>query len=243
MLDQPDRKQPVIALECVQVEAWPQWLESQSPRVVSWLESTDFRVEPGRFTLLANNEGRLDRIVVVVSSTDDLWALGNLPSHLPEGRYRLVGKLNTQVLAQYALGWQLGAYRFDRYKKTEHGPAELVGDGIDGWIAVIRESSTLCWVRDLINTPAEDMGPAELATQAKALAEWSGADYHIVAGDDLPGKGFPAIYAVGRASTQRPRLIELRWGEITAPRVTLVGKGVCFDTGGLDLKPAKKACG
>ncbi len=239
MLDQPDKKQPVIALECIQVEVWPQWLENQSPRVVSWLESTDFRVEPGRFTLLANNEGRLDRVVAVVPSTDDLWALGDLPSYLPEGRYRLTGKLSAQVLAQYALGWQLGAYRFDRYKKIDHQPAELVGDGIDGWIAVIRESSTLCWVRDLINTPAEDMGPAELAAQAKALAEWSGADYHIIVDDDLPGEGFPAVYAVGRASVQRPRLIELRWGEVTAPRVTLVGKGVCFDTGGLDLKPAK----
>src|SRR5690606_8285970 len=137
------------------------------------------------------------------------------------------------------LGWGLGAYRFDRYLEPPRAPARLVLDSAapessEAWSLL--KASTL--VRDPVNTPTEHMGPDELQAVVVRLAQAHGGRVDVIAGDDLPARGFPAIHAVGRASHGAPRLIELNWGDDAHPRLAIVGKGVCFDTGGLDIKPA-----
>ncbi|MCB2102306.1 MAG: leucyl aminopeptidase family protein [Rhodobacterales bacterium] len=140
-----------------------------------------------------------------------------------------------------ALGWTLGTYRFDRYKSDgdpdKPHPALVWPAAADrAWVTALAQATTL--VRNLVNTPAGDMGPDALGQAALDLAKTHGADCRIIVGDDLLAEGYPAVHAVGRAAAKAPRLIDLRWGHPAAPRVTLVGKGVCFDTGGLDIKPA-----
>ena len=162
---------------------------------------------------------------------------GSLPSVLPAGTYRFANAPHDARLA--ALAFALGAYRFTRYRKAKDKPVKLVlPDGVDGDdLTRITDGVTLA--RDLINTPANDMGPADLEAAARNLAKRHGAKFHSIVGDQLLKQNFPLIHAVGRAADAKraPRLIELRWGKAGHPKITLVGKGVCFDTGGLDLKP------
>jgi leucyl aminopeptidase len=160
---------------------------------------------------------------------------GLLPGVLPAGTYHFANAPHDVRLA--ALAFALGAYRFTRYRKAAQRPVRLaLPDSVDGAeLTRIAEGVTLA--RDLINTPANDMGPAELEAAARTLAKRHGAKVRCVIGDDLLKQNFPLIHAVGRAAAGAPRLIELRWGRLSDPKVTLVGKGVCFDTGGLDIKP------
>ena len=138
-----------------------------------------------------------------------------------------------------ALGWALGTYSFDLYrKKKKEGEARLVWPKGADRALVERLAGAVCLARDLINTPASDLGPAELADAAMQVAESIGAQHRVIAGDALLAENYPTIHAVGRASTRAPRLVDISWGDDGAPKVTLVGKGVCFDTGGLDLKTA-----
>ena len=162
---------------------------------------------------------------------------GSLPGVLPAGTYRFANAPHDARLA--ALAFALGAYRFTRYRKAKDKPVKLVlPDGVDGDdLTRIADGVTLA--RDLINTPANDMGPADLEAAARNLAKRHGAKFHSIIGEQLLKQNFPLIHAVGRAADAKraPRLIELRWGRAGHPKITLVGKGVCFDTGGLDLKP------
>jgi leucyl aminopeptidase len=136
-----------------------------------------------------------------------------------------------------ALGWALGAYAFARYKKAKRAPAKLAWPEGADHSEVERVAHAVSLVRDMVNTPAEDMGPEELADCVIDVAKSHGATTRVIVGDELIKQNFPTIHAVGRASSRAPRLIDMRWGDESAPKVTLVGKGVCFDTGGLDLKP------
>lgn len=157
-------------------------------------------------------------------------------SKLPEGVYHLASAHSHQITQEFALGWLLEGYRFDRYAQQSHPKAQLVApDGVDAarLEAIVAGETT---TRDLINTPAEDMGPDELEMAARKLAEAHGANISTILGDALLEQNFPLIHTVGRAATRAPRLIDMRWGD-DGPALTLVGKGVCFDTGGLNLKP------
>ena len=155
---------------------------------------------------------------------------------LPHGIYRIANRLPDAEAEELALGWLLASYDFDRYRTPKRAPARLVApDGIDAArIEAIAAGEFL--TRDLINTPASDMGPDELEDAARRLARAHGAEIGVIAGDDLLAANFPMIHAVGRASPRAPRLIDMRWGN-SGPALTLVGKGVCFDTGGLNIKP------
>jgi leucyl aminopeptidase len=159
-----------------------------------------------------------------------------LPGLLPPGVYRFANAPHDTRLA--TLAFALGSYRFSRYRKSEMPDVRLVpSNGIDvGAISRMADAATLA--RDLINTPSNDMGPEELAIAAQQLAERFGAGFNCIVGEDLKQQNFPLIYAVGMASPRAPRLIDLNWGDPAHPKVTLVGKGVCFDSGGLDLKPS-----
>ncbi|MEM7544101.1 MAG: leucyl aminopeptidase family protein [Pseudomonadota bacterium] len=166
------------------------------------------------------------------------FAIADFAAKAPEGAWQITGELSAEETEEAALGWLLSAYRFGRYKSATPQKAMLVApDGIDAArISTIARAAYLA--RDLVNTPTSDMGPSALEAAARDVAKRSKAKVTITAGDDLLTKNFPMIHAVGRAAADAPRLIDLKWGKAKHPKVTLVGKGVCFDTGGLDLKPA-----
>jgi leucyl aminopeptidase len=218
------------------------WLDRQPAELCAWLDSTRFRAEPGEVSLVAGPDGRLARVVVAMGD-EDPFPLGALPDRLPEGRYRLApdGAAAEPAgwLERATLSWVLGTYAFGRYKPRKKGFAALVWpEGADR-AAVTRLAEAVFLVRDLINTPANDMGPADLAAAAVALGTRHGAKTSVITGEDLLKANYPSVYAVGAASSRPPCLIDLKWGDDAAPRLTLVGKGVCFDSGGLDIKPAE----
>jgi leucyl aminopeptidase len=207
-----------------------------------WLRAIGFTGAARRHALLPGEGGRLTGAVLGLGdlSADAVEAaelVGLLPTVLPAGTYYLASPARRAELA--AIAWGLGAYRFRRYKSAdaEATPALRLPKGVDrDWVLAAVEA---VWHgRDLINTPANDMGPAELQAAAESIAARHGASATTIVGDDLLKQNFPLIHAVGRASPRAPRLIDITWGRADAPKVTLVGKGICFDTGGLDLKPA-----
>jgi leucyl aminopeptidase len=201
----------------------------------SWVRECDFRAEPGRCCLVPDPRGRLRAVLIGVSRADDIHALSGLPYFLPAGTYRLDAAGLQLDSASAALGWGMGAYRFARYRKPSRAPARLAVDA-ETLKAVEAPLAGIWRVRDLVNTPTEDLGPAALSGEVMALAQVHGADFQEWAGPQLLAANFPTIHAVGRASPNEPRLAALRWGEAVHPHLVLVGKGVCFDTGGLNIK-------
>lgn len=195
-----------------------------------------FHPRPGALALLGSEGARLSA-VFLVERYDRAFDYGALPPRLPRGTYHLASTHPAEIETAIALGWALGAYRFDRYKKSSSSDSKLVWPEGARKDDVLRLAEGICLTRDLVNTPASDMGPAELADAARSVAKKHGAKFSVIEGDALLTKNFPMIHAVGRASSRAPRLVDLRAGT-RGPLVTIVGKGVCFDTGGLDLKPA-----
>ncbi|RED30595.1 leucyl aminopeptidase [Rhodopseudomonas thermotolerans] len=196
--------------------------------------------KPGQYLALPTADGDIGHVLFGLDEPGakghDPFRPGALPDLLPAGVYRFADPPHDTRLA--ALAFALGAYKFGRYRKAEPPAVKLVPpDGIDP-VAIGRVADAAALARDLINTPSNDMGPAELADAAQALAMRFGATFSTIVGDDLVTRNFPLIHAVGMASVRAPRLIEFCWGDPAHPKVTLVGKGVCFDTGGLDLKPS-----
>jgi leucyl aminopeptidase len=202
-------------------------------------ETAKFDPKPGHSLLLPGPDGALTGVLFGIEAASkadkDRFLPGRLPGLLPAGIYRFANEPHDTRLA--ALAFALGSYKFTRYRKADANGAQLeIPEGLDGPdLSRIAEGVTLA--RDLINTPANDMGPAELADAAKALGDRHGAAFRVIVGDELLRQNFPLIHAVGRAATRAPRLIDITWGDPAAPKITLVGKGVCFDTGGLDIKP------
>ncbi len=233
--------------------ATPIWLGTEaakwagpapSPLHLAWLKSQNFKANGRKLALLPGADGTLAGVAFgagEANAADPMSKpevqLGLLPQQLPPGTYTLAGTVADPELASVA--WGLGAYRFRRYKSGEADaiPRLELPASVDP--AITAGIIDGVWLgRDLINTPASDMGPDELETAARTLAKRHGAKVTSIVGDDLLVKNFPMIHAVGRASPRPPRIIDLTWGPESAPRITLVGKGICFDTGGLDLKPS-----
>ena len=204
----------------------------------------DFKGQAGRILFATGAEGRLTRVLAGAGKAGaDPMAARSLAARLPAGDYILTDAPEGLDAGLFALGWALGAYVFDRYKaRPERGRARLVlPDGVDG--AAIRQEAAACLLaREMVDTPAQDMGPLQIETIAREIAEEAGASIEVTVGDDLLEKIFPAVHAVGRAaaSHRQPRLIEIGWNldRSELPLVALVGKGVVFDSGGLDIKPA-----
>lgn len=232
----PSAKKNLIPISCITKENFAGWLKEQNTFIKNWLAATQFRGEPGQIRLVPNQRGQLAQVICSVSGVKDFWTAGALPLSLPEGHY--IFELSKQDYLNFAIGWGLGAYQFTRYKKATRLPAQLVlPKGIDQHsIHNIVESVYL--VRTLINIPTDDMGPAELAAATAHLAKQYQAKFQQIVGKQLLKNNLAAIYTVGRASDDAPRLLDLRWGSKKNPKITLVGKGVCFDTGGLDIKTA-----
>ena len=209
------------------------------PAARRWLQATGVTGAPDSHALLPAADGGLAAVWAGVRGADHPWALAALPKALPPGAYHL-GEGKGLVLdpAAAALSWELGSYTFDLYKPARREPAQLhLAASADVHRALI-VAAAVASTRDLVNTPAEHLGPAELAEAVKLVARQHGATFKQTVGDKLLTAGFPAVHAVGRAAVREPRLIELTWGSPKHPRLTLVGKGVCFDSGGLDLKSA-----
>ncbi len=207
-----------------------------------WLTANDFRALPHTHALVPAADGTVAHVLVGVRvgtrERADPYALAHLPLALPQGSYALAdaAALDTESAA---LGWLLGSYQFNRYKKSKRPPATLVMAASAALTRAERAYAAVKLTRDLVNTPTEDMGPQHLADVADRIAKAQGATRHDWVGEALLAHNFPAIHAVGRASHRPPRLIEMLWGDEKNPRVAIVGKGVCFDTGGLNMKGAE----
>jgi leucyl aminopeptidase len=215
------------------------WRREAPPRDAAWAEATGFDARPGTQCLLPDGDGRLAAVLASGDPQQDPFVLGELAQRLPPGDYRLAEALDDATASDALLGFALGAYRFTRYREGEARTVRFaLPAGAAGERARAAAQATYL-ARDLINTPAEDMMPRDLADAAVALGTRFGAETRVTEGDALLREGFPAIHAVGRASGHAPCLVHLDWGRSDAPRIALVGKGVCFDSGGLDLKPAR----
>ncbi len=219
-------------------DAYEAWLAKQPDPVGNWLRATEFKPEAGASRLVADADGRIAGVALGLGDSPDHWCWGDLARELPTGNYRIEAELTAEAATAAVLGWSLGGYAFTRYRKPETERATLVAPAAADSAHVARAVGAITLVRDLINTPAADLGPAELAAAAEAMAKRHGAASRVIVGEQLLAENYPAIHAVGRASDRAPRLVDLTWGDGDAPKVTLVGKGVCFDSGGLDLKPA-----
>lgn len=202
-----------------------------------WIDASGFRARPGTSCALPDTKGQLRAVMAGIGRPDDVYALSSLPFGLPTGTYRLSDAGITLDPIRVALGWGLGAYRFAKYRKSARDAANLTVDA-NTLRAVGPYLEGIAQVRDLVNTPTQDMGPAELTAQVATLARRHRAKFREWSGAALLKANFPTIHAVGRASHREPRLAELNWGNARDPHLVLVGKGVCFDTGGLDLKAA-----
>jgi leucyl aminopeptidase len=200
-----------------------------------WLTDSGFNASAGTFALLADDKGKLVRVLVGVDNREPLAALAALPGTLPLADYHLAAAGVVTDTAQLALGWALGAYQFTRYRQPQRAPARLAVSAAELHQLLPLVEAT-AQVRDLVNTPTEDMGPQQLADVIKQLGKSCKAKVREWVGDELLKANFPTIHAVGRASHRAPRLVELNWGKASDPKLVLIGKGVCFDTGGLNLK-------
>jgi leucyl aminopeptidase len=229
-----------IPITFVTKATWSDIAAALPAQARQFAQANGFAAKPGECLTLPAADGAIAHVLFGLEDATakwrDLFRPGQLPGLLPAGVYRFANAPHDTRLA--ALAFALGSYRFSRYRKNETPDARLVPpEGIDiADIARMAEAAALA--RDLINTPANDMGPEQLAAAAEGLAKRYGANFSCIVGDDLPRQNFPLIHAVGMASPRAPRLIDFSWGDPAHPKVTLVGKGVCFDTGGLDLKPS-----
>ncbi len=220
------------------------WRSTQAPFVRQWLAEQNFKGERYRVVLLPDSAGGLAAAVGGLGRRHgelSLWHTAGIAERLPARRFRLVQEFTRDEATQLCLGFAYAAYRFDRYRpsKTDTSGLEAPPNADVQFVALAAES--LRMARDWINTPAGDLGPVAFAAVARRLAERHQAAYQEWVGEALLAANFPAIHAVGRASAEAPRLVELRWSpgtDETYPRLTLVGKGVCFDSGGLDIKPS-----
>ena len=237
LIDDDGGAVPLVAVSKAGLAAWR---ETAPERERDWVAATGFTGEAGKLALVPGKKGGLGRVLVGIGEDEAaMWAFAGLSDALPEGHYRIEPLPEGSDPTRLALGWALGTYKFTRYRepKQKSGARLVWPEGADRG-AVERLAGGTFLARDLINTPASDLGPEELADAAVQVAERAGAKCKVIVGDELLAKNYPTIHAVGRASTRAPRLVDLRWGDKAAPKVTLVGKGVCFDTGGLDLKPS-----
>ena len=224
---------PIIATDA---KRWPKLLASLEPAARRWAETQGFDGAANAHCVIPDAKGDVARVLVGVGDDAGPWALAGLPAKLPRGRYAL-GKGPVAIAPHdAAFAWDLGGYQFTRYRKAKRRAADLQLEPSKAVAQSLELATAMRLVRDLVNTPAEDMGPADLADVAREQAELFGGEFDEWIGEELLAQNFPAIHAVGRAAAREPRLLEINWGNPRHPRLAVVGKGVCFDTGGLDIK-------
>jgi leucyl aminopeptidase len=231
-----------IPLHVIESSAVEDWLTAQDSFLGTWVRQNGFAGNLGQALLVPDISGcavmALAGYGTQAKRARVHFPLAHAAAKLPEGTYRIASGLSQKDAETECLGWLLTDYEFDRYKaKTSKSRKLVAPDGVDAnRVEVMAAAEAL--IRDLINTPTSDMGPADLADAARALALSHNAEFRTIVGDDLLAQNFPLIHTVGRAAASAPRLIDFRWGD-RGPKLTLVGKGVCFDTGGLNIKPSQ----
>lgn len=230
------RSENTVSICIVKQKDFSAWLSKQDSIIKNWLETTHFRADAASVSFVPDASGKVAKIICCVSDTENFWSVGALPMLLPDGIYQFEG--DDIDYTRFAIAWGLGAYQFSRYKKPSKKPAQLLLEKNHDPDYVNNIVSAIYLVRDLINTPTDDMGPTELAEAVLNMAKPFNATVTQIIGEDLLKENYGCIYTVGRACDDAPRLIDLRWGDAAHPKVTLVGKGVCFDSGGLDIKPS-----
>ncbi len=231
---------PIIPIIKSQFE---DWVKTQSPQDQRWTKANRFSAEAGTFCFMPKPDGYLSQILAGFSSADDFWSLGDLPLRLPEGQYQIPETLSIwrqpEQWREAVIAWGLGCYNFSLYQKRNIKPdlskVQLLIPSLADAALCQNLVDSIYLVRDLINTPAEDLSPELLARAAVDIAQQNNAAFQVVAGEELKN-AFPAIYAVGKGSSRPPQLVDIQWGNKNAPLLTLVGKGICFDSGGLNLK-------
>ena len=235
LIDTAARAVPLVPVSAATL---PAWLDLQDAATRRWCADTGFSGAAATWCALPGADGALSRVLVGMTDAPDLHALAHLPLALPEGDYVLAEGSVRLDPARAALGFALGAYQFTRYRQARRAPARLLLPSEADGLALRALAGASALVRDLVNTPTEHMGPADLAATASGIATAHGGKFQEWVGEELLSANFPAIHAVGRASHRPPRLLQVTWGDPKHPQVAIVGKGVCFDTGGLDIKPA-----
>ncbi len=234
---QPDRGQPARLIEVVRPDSFPDWLAKQPPRIRSAVAAHKITGKAGNRAILPGDAAEDWHALLICNEAESSpWRIASQGDVLPEGTYRL----KDGPVGAAGLGWMLAQHRFDRYLKPDPAaPRVLLTSDPARIEETVRLAEATAKVRDLVNTGASDMGPAEIEGEAAALAAQYGATITVTRGDAL-AQGFPMIHIVGQAASRdrAPRLIELEWGDPAHPRLAVVGKGVCFDSGGLDIKPS-----
>jgi len=225
---------PIWLLRSADLKAW---CAGNAGSAAVWVETSGFKAEAGKVLLLPDRSGGIAGALLGLGDGTDPFATGALATALPLRTYRFAAVEGIDA-ENAVLGFALGTYQFNRYTGAKReNPRLILPDGVDGE-EISRLARAIFLVRDLINTPANDMNPMDLASVALEIAQTHGAKSRVIVGDDLLTENYPLVHAVGRAAEVAPRLIDFTWGRADAPKLTLVGKGVCFDTGGLDLKPS-----
>jgi leucyl aminopeptidase len=233
-----DTDTPTTPIHAIRTSDWPQWIERHSEVVRKLAAAHDFTAQNARILLIPATDGSIERVLFGVGDKANVMVMGALAQHLPAGDYRIAAAPREFNATLTATAWGLGAYAFERYKKRKRPAPRLAPpDGAD--MAEAARLVSASWLaRDLVNTPTNDMGPEGLHEATETLAHAHHASFKAIVGEALLDAGFPLIHAVGRAAHQPPRFLHISWGDAKAPRVAIVGKGVTFDTGGLDLKPS-----
>jgi leucyl aminopeptidase len=233
-----ETSESAIPLVLLNADEFSGWLAGQAASIQRWVTEQRFTAQADTYCAIPGEQGQVTQILVGVAAVADLAALAILPAKLAQQEYRLANLLTHEQLLTLALGWGLACYRFTLSQQAEQASSwpklQLPADALTQVIPVIE---AVHYVRDLINQPANILHPDALAQQAQTLADTYKANCHVIVGEKLLRQNFPAIYAVGQAGGHPPQLIDLRWGKHAHPKVTLIGKGVCFDSGGLNLKP------
>ncbi len=233
---------PSVPVDAVTAAALPAYLAALDARSAAWVGAAGFAAAAGEVVVIPSmdGEGAVAAVIFGLGKGEAAPSLlaGRLATALPAGTYRLRDGFADPALA--SLAFALGGYRFTRYRKPRSAAPRLVLQQHVDAAGVTRIADAVFLARDLVNTGANDLGPAELAAEVEALAKRHSASFRQIVGEALTADNFPLIYAVGAAATpeRAPRLIDLSWGDPADPKITIVGKGVCFDTGGLDIKPS-----
>ena len=208
------------------------WRAQRAESLGQWMDAHHFEAAAGSVLVVPSDAGIA--AVLGIGDPRDPYSYAHAPFALPDGDWQVAGELDAESLQALQLGWGLGSYRYTRFRKAVREPARLVVDALAPETAALLAACLR--VRDLVNTPTEHMGPEQLHAVVEEIAAAHGASFEAIVGDDLLARNFPAIHAVGRASHRAPRLLQLQWGDAAHPHVAIVGKGVCFDTGGLNIK-------
>jgi leucyl aminopeptidase len=235
-----DHTEDAVPVHALYEKDVPGFLDGRQAFVKAFAELSDFKGKAGQVLVTPNTEGGVDRVLFGLGDRADAQTFRALAAKLPAGEYRIASAPAEISPEQIALAFALGSYRFDRYKKKKDDRPRLVAaEQVD--VAEVRSIAHACALaRDMVNTPPNDMGPLQIETIAREIAEQYGASITVVTGEGLLEANYPAVHAVGRAAVPRraPRMIEVSWGQAGKPLIALVGKGVVFDTGGLDIKPS-----